>query len=178
MQRFSQGLYFWEQRKLGGLDRRCLLEFSRVDLCDPQESEAIELGGRFMDDLKGDEFPPALAQAVRAGEMQVFRERRVYDLVERSRLPAGIRILGTRWAETNKGTAEKPKVKSRLVCEESNLTCDPSGELFAPTPPLGATSYLMLALASRGVRGPGNHRAMFRDFKRAFLYGDCERDVA
>ena len=130
-----------------------------------------------MDDLKGDELPPALAQAARAEEMQVFPERRVYDLVERSRLPAGTRIVGTRWVETNKGTAEKPKVRSRLVCQEFNLTGDPSGELFAPTPPLGATRYLISALASRGVRGPGNHRVMFLDFKRAFLYGDCERDV-
>ena len=101
----------------------------------------------------------------------------MYDLVERSRLPAGTRIVGTRWVDTNKGTAEKPKVRSRLVCQEFNLTGAPSGELCAPTPPLGATRYLISALASRGVRGPGNHRVMFLDFKRAFLYGDCERDV-
>ena len=171
---FLKGLFFWDRRKNEGTQERCLLEFDRADLCDPEEED---IGGRYMDDLKGDELDPTLARKARAEEMEVFRERRVYDLVALASLPRGTRIVGTRWVETNKGTAEKPKVRSRLVCQEFNLTGDPSGELFAPTPPLGATRYLMSALASRGIRGTGSHRAMFLDFKRAFLYGDCERDV-
>ena len=38
-----------------------LLNFSRADLCDPEE----EVGGRYVDDLKGDELDPQLARAAR-----------------------------------------------------------------------------------------------------------------
>ena len=50
--------------------------------------------------------------------------------------------------------------------------------MFAPTPPLGATRYLLSCLASRGKQGPGLYRAMLLDvLKRAFLYGDVERQI-
>lgn len=82
-----------------------------------------------------------------------------------------------RWVETSKGTAVAPKVRSRLVCQEFAIGNDPDGDLFAPTPPLGATRLLLSNLASNGRNGPGNHRAMFLDFTRAFLYGDAEREL-
>ena len=107
----------------------------------------------------------------------MFRQRRVYDLVDKFEMPPGTKVVGTRWVETNKGSAEAPKVRSRLVSQEFNVSGDPAGELFAPTPPLGATRYLLSAPASRGVHGPGSHRAMLLDFKRAFLYGDREREM-
>ena len=166
---FLKGLYFWEQRQKRGPDSRCLLEFARSDLCDPEESSAIDQSGQYIDDIKGDVLSPVLARTARAEEMEVFHQRRVYDLVDKSLLPPGTRIVGTRWVETNKGTAEAPKVRSRLVCQEFNVTGDPSGELFAPTPPLGATRYLLSALASSGLHGLGSHRAMLLDFKRAFF---------
>ena len=53
----------------------------------------------------------------------------------------------------------------------------PSGEMFAPTPLLGATRYLLSCLASRGKGGPGAHCAVLLNFKRAFLYGDIEREI-
>ena len=92
-------------------------------------------------------------------------------------MPPGKRVIGVRWVETNKGTPQVPKVRSRLVCQEFAIGGDPDGELFAPTPPLGATRLLLSNLTSRGRHGPGNHRAMFLDFKRAFLYGDAEKEL-
>ena len=61
--------------------------------------------------------------------------------------------------------------------QEFAIGNDPDGDLFAPTPPLGATRLLFSNLASKGRNGPGNHRAMFLDSKRAFLYGDAEREL-
>ena len=79
--------------------------------------------------------------------------------------------------ETNKGSDEAPRVRRRLVCQEFAYGGDPTGDMFAPTPPLGATRLLLSGLASRGVGGPGRFRAMLLDFKRAFLYGDAERTI-
>ena len=86
-------------------------------------------------------------------------------------------LLARGFVETNKGTAAAPRVRSRLVAQEFNFGNDSSGDLFAPTPPLGATRYLLSGVASRSSSGPGSYRAMLLDFKRAFLYGDCEREV-
>ena len=90
-------------------------------------------------------------------------------------MPPGKRVIGVRLVETGKGTPQLPKVRSRLVCQEFAIGEDHEGDLFAPAPPLGATRLLLSDLASRGRHGPGNHRAMFLDFKRAILYGDAER---
>ena len=131
-----------------------------------------------MDDVKGGDLDPALVRLARKEEIDIFKSRNVYDVVPRSSLPAGAKIVGVRWVETNKGTDESPRVRSRLVCQEFAFGGDPTGEMFAPTPPLGATRLLLSGLASRGGGGgPGTFRAMLLDFKRAFLYGEAEREL-
>ena len=153
------------------------MEFSRPDLCDPQEIETQESSGYFLDDVKGELLDPKLTREARLDEVKVFGERRVYDVVPRASMPPGRRTIGVRWVDTNKGSSTEPRIRSRLVCQEFAFGGDPGGDLFAPTPPLGATRLLLSALASRGRYGPGDHRAMLLDFKRAFLYGDVEREL-
>lgn len=69
-------------------------------------------------------------------------------------------------------------MRSRLVCQEFAYgKDDPTGSLFAPTPPLAATRLLLSDVASQGRKGPGDMRVMLLDFKRAFLYGDGEREL-
>ena len=75
--------------------------------------------------------------------------------------------MGVRWVETDKAIPEHPKVRSRLVAEEFANETDPTGDLFAPTPPLAATRWLISGAAAQGVRGPGDERLMLLDFKKA-----------
>ena len=154
-----------------------MCEFSRPDMCDPSESELIESNGQFVDDVKGDVLDEKLTRVARQEELQVFRDRRVYDVIDRASLPRNAKLVGVRWVDTNKGTTAEPRIRSRLVCREFNFGGDPTGEMFAPTPPLAATRYLLSRIASRGARGPGAYRTMLLDFKRAFLYGDVEREI-
>ena len=172
-----KGYCFWRKNVVEGPGPRVLMDFARADLCDPEEIKLEEAQGQYIDDLKGDVLDPGLARKARAEELEVFQERQVYDTVERSRVPRGAKVVGVRWVETNKGTASAPKVLSRLVCQEFNFGGDTSGDMFAPTPPLGATRFLLSGVASRSRSGPGVYRAMLLDFKRAFLYGDCEREL-
>ena len=141
-----------------------LCDFARPDLCEPTEEKQLDSGGQYIDDLKGDVLDAKLTHAARKEEIDIFTERRVYDVIDRSRLPPGAKLVGVRWVDTNKGTDAAPRIRSRLVCQEFNFGGDPSGEMFAPTPPLGATRYLLSSVASRGRAGPGQYRAMLLDF--------------
>ena len=67
-----------------------LLNFTRSDLCDPDEEE---LHGRFIDDIKGCELDPGLTRAARREEIDEFKSRRVYDVCPRSS-PRGAKIWG------------------------------------------------------------------------------------
>ena len=103
---------------------------TRADLCDPEE----EIGGRYVDDLKGTELDPVLTTAARREELEEFRRRKVYRVVPRSAMRPGAKIVGVRWVETDKGAPGSPKVRSQLVAQEFANDTDPDGELFAPTP--------------------------------------------
>ena len=122
-----------------------------------------------MDYIKGSELDAKLTRKARSEELEVFVERRVYDVIPRHQFSRGAKLIGDRWVDTSKGTDVEPRIRSRLVAQELNFGGDPSGEMFAPTPPLGATRYLFLCLVSRGTCGPRSYRAMLLDFKRAFL---------
>ena len=74
---------------------------------------------------------------------------------------------------TLKGNA----VRSRLVCQDLNNDRVRSDEMFAATPPLVASRYLVSRVASQGVGGLGELRLMALDFSKAFLYGDTQREV-
>ena len=74
-----------------------------------------------------------LIQASRREELQIFGEMNVYDHVHESSIARGARIVGTRWVTVNKGTRDRPRIRSRLVAKEFADT--KTDELFAPTPP-------------------------------------------
>ena len=65
----------------------------------------------------------------------------------------GGKIIGTRWAEVNKGDAESPNCRSRLVGREFNVGGDDT--LYAAPPPLEALRIVpvdyLLAKVSCGV---------------------------
>ena len=99
-----------------------------------------------VDTLMSDRVPeldPKLARAARQDEIDEFRRRRVYTVVPRSSMRPGAKIVGVRWVETDTGIPGAPKVRCRLVAQEFATEADPDGELFAPTPPLAATRWLI-----------------------------------
>ena len=96
------------------------------------------------------------------------------------------RIVGTRWEFVKKGD----KVRCRLAAQEIAGN-DNREDLYAGTPPLSATRYLLSACVSKDVGGtggtsipsvPSNRRrnsrmSMVVDIKRAFLYRYCTRSI-
>merc|ERR1711994_1178761 len=96
----------------------------------------------------------------RAAEMKTMKEMRVYRYVPMDVArsdPDGI-IIDTTWVDN------ADKEKSRLCAREFNST-GPRDDLFAGTPPLLATKFLISECATR-ARGQGC-RMMVLDVKRA-----------
>ena len=162
------GIQMWARQRQERVDGP-LMGFERSDLVEPEEDAKIEECGIYMDDIKGLELQPELAREARREELQVFRERGAYEVVPRSSMARGSKLIGILWVKTDNGVPGKPKVHSRLVCQEFARGHTPD-DMFAPTPPLVATRWLLSELAPRkGGRG--------RDFKRASFYADCEREL-
>lgn len=132
------------------------MQFALANLCDPEE----ELDGRYIDDLRGTEMDPVLTRKARQEQLDAFRRRNVYEVVPRSMIPRNAKVVGIRWVETDKGVPGNAKIRSRLVAQTFATKSDPTGELFAPTPPLAATRWLISGAASNGKQGPGNERLM------------------
>jgi hypothetical protein len=80
-------------------------------------------------------------------------------------------IVGTRWVLVKKGE----KVRCRLVAQEFAGE-DKREDLYAGTPPLTATRYLLSDIVSRG-RNNQKGKLMVVDVKRAFLHGVCTRSI-
>ena len=146
------------------------------DMWEPEETIPLAFNwtGYCVDDVKGGELPMEWVKHARKDEMNGFAERRVYVVRPRTEaLAKGAKIVGVRWVDTRKGD----KVRSRLVCTDFNRDRQHNDEMFAPTPPLLASRWLVSLMASQGLHGPGQKRLMALDFSKAFLYGDMQRRV-
>ena len=69
--------------------------FLRDDLCDPEDYNydndygGHKEAGYYWDDVKDGRLDSKLAKAARAEELEVFRKRKVYDIVPRASIPRG-----------------------------------------------------------------------------------------
>ena len=130
-----------------------------------------------VDDVTGEHVDAQLIWDARKEELQGFAKQEVYTRVPRWKAeqdPQGT-FVGVRWVDRNKGTAEVPDVRSRLVAQE--FASKDKEVLFAATPPLGAARALLSICASQGRRRAGHHQVMLLDVKKAFLYGQIQRSV-
>ena len=167
-----------EDAKRNGVEAELLQLATYPDMCDADEEEAIRGSLTGVDDVTGKSLDPVLIQKGRAEEMRGFKDFNVYEyeLREVAERDMNGKFVGTRWVDTNKGTEESPEVRCRLVGQEF-AKGEVRDDLFAATPPLTATRLMLSALASRGRKGPGSHRVMLLDVKKAFLYGLLKRTV-
>ena len=129
------------------------------------------------DDVTGTELVPGLVRKARDEEIAYFIKRGVYEIVPRShQKTTGGKVIGTRWVDVNKGDAEAPDCRSRLVGREFNVGRDDN--LYAATPPLEALRFVISHAATwaRG-RSRGRRSIMINDVRRAYFYAQIQRDV-
>ena len=118
-----------------------------------------------------------MVRTARAEEMAYFKKVGVYKIVPRSHpQTTGGKVIGTRWVDVNKGDAEKPNCRSRLVGREFNVGKDDT--LYAATPPLEALRFVLSFAATRSEPGSTTRRCvMINDVRRAYFYAKAKRDI-
>ena len=126
------------------------------------------------DDVTGEALDVERVKEARAEEMRTFKEMGVYEYWtrEKMRRVQGHIKVGSKWVDTDKGGG---RYRSRLVAMEF-ANKDRDG-IFAATPPLSAFRALASECATCSPSGRFEKQLMVMDIKRAFLYGDIERDV-
>lgn len=155
-----------------------LMDLAMEDMSDPVQEIEFQQSLRGIDDVSGESIDPVLIQRAREGEMAGFRKPEVYTYAPRgeAKNDSAGKFIGVRWVDRDKGSAEHPDVRCRLVGQEF-ATSEKRHDLYAPTPPLAAARMLVSNCASRGLGGPGARRLCLIDVKKAFLYGKARRRI-
>ena len=86
----------------------------------------------------------------------------------------GNKVITTRWIDTDKGDAENPNYRARLVGTE--IKTNERHDLFAATPPLES----LRCIVSKGATnqsGSGRYCMLSSDIKRAYFYAKVARPV-
>jgi hypothetical protein len=130
------------------------------------------------DERSGEELPWELVEAAAREEVAYMKKLGLYDIVpiEECIANTGKMPISTKWVRVNKGTAEQPDVRCRLVARDFK----PRGEkdradLFASTPPLEAKKLLFREAVRwqgrQARRGQEKVALCFVDVKKAHLNG-------
>ena len=139
------------QKRLGAQGKR---EYY-LNLCDQGDQQAVAF-----DDVSGASLDPVMVQAARREEMRFVREQQVWTpIAVQTARERGWTVIGTKWIDIDKGDAERPNYRSRLVAQEYNTSIgrDPYGENFSATPPIEALRGLLSVAATYRADG---HRSV------------------
>ena len=142
---------------------------------DQHESE--EEWMRAWDDVTGQELSPSEVRKARMTEARYVEKKRVWrKITRREALRRGIKIIGTRWIDVNKGDKDHPDLRSRLVGQEFWDGKDES--LFASMPPLEALRYLISDAATiNDISDVHSKVVMVNDVSRAFFEAPVKKLV-
>ena len=121
------------------------------------------------DEYSGEPLDEKLAERAKEEELRFFHSKGVWKIVPRGDA-AGQRVVGTRWVSCNKGDAEHPEIRCRLVCQE--VKTYQSEEFFAATPPL-ETLRMVLSMAADDPR----MQVTLVDISRAYFNAFITREV-
>ena len=129
----------------------------------------------FLDEVTWEKLDSKLVKAAEEEEMARFTKMGVYKHVSRQEAEKDLegKFVKVKWVRINKGTAEKPKVRCRLVAQELGYGTKVD-ELFAGTPSMTAVK---LVLAKMANSRHNDQELMVLDVKSAFLYGKMRRSV-
>ena len=128
------------------------------------------------DDLSGEELDPKLVLRARMKELEFVREKGVWRKIRRKEAKArGIKIVGARWIDINKGDLIHTNYRSRYVAKEFNDGKDAS--LFASTPPLEALRLIVSEAATVDYGQEVRKVIMINDVARAFFEAAATREI-
>ena len=105
-------------------------------------------------------------------DMEVYE----YSTEAEARARTGRKPVGLKWIDTNKGSAEAPRYRSRLACTE--VRHEGVEPIFSATPPLETLRVLLSVACQEDVfRVDDPFLIATADMSRAHFYADAVRDV-
>ena len=131
------------------------------------------------DDVKGRTLGSPMKSKLPVRRKQsICRDTEVYEYSTEAeaRAQTGRNKVGLKWIDTNKGSAEAPRYRSRLVCTEvRHKGVDP---IFSATPPLETLRILLCVACQEDVLLVEDPLLIsIADVGRAHFYADAVRDV-
>lgn len=121
------------------------------------------------DEYTGEILDPGLVHKGKMEELDYFVSKQVWRVVPRKRAE-GHKIVGTRWVCCNKGDAERPEIRCRLVAQEVNMY--KTDDFFAATPPV-ETLRIILSMAAEDPK----LQVTLVDISRAYFNAYIRRKV-
>lgn len=151
----------------------------------PEELEDTAQQWWYYDDISGKVLDTELVQKARMDEIKIIQGFPVWEKIPRSKMPKGVKTIGTRWVDVNKQDEENPLYRSRLVAQEVKKGSS-FDEFFAAMPSLSALKMLItIAVTFQLPENPkylsaNNHKRRllgFLDVKRAHFYSKATREI-
>ena len=130
------------------------------------------------DDVKGGPLDPREVKIAREKEIKYLWDMEVDECSTEAeaRARTGRNPVGLKWIDTNQGSAEAPRYRSRLVCTEvRHKGVEP---IFSATPPLETLRILLGVACQEDVFQVEDPMLItIEDVSRAHFYADAVRDV-
>ena len=132
---------------------------------------------RYIDEYTGEVLDPALARAAIMEELNYFNEKvwHVEDSNDMAKVQGHV-CVRSRWVCCNKGDAQNPDIRCRLVACEINKD-GKQDSFFASTPPLEAKKLLFARYAKERRRKGKCLQLSFIDIRKAYFNGIPKRPV-
>ena len=162
-------------------------EHTFVGWLDTNDEDAGEMGvwddGLYFDERTGEALDPNLLRTTEGEEVAFLKRIDLYvetDVAE-CWAKTGKVPISTKWVKVNKGTAEAPEVRCRLVARDFKPKGEKDrGDLFAAMPPLEAKKALFQQAVNEHARnracGREGIQLMLIDVKKARLNGVVGED--
>ena len=130
------------------------------------------------DDVKGGPLDPREVKNASDKKIRYLWDREVYEYSTeaQARARTGSNPVGLMWIDTNKGSAEAPRYRSRAVCTEvRHKGVEP---VFSATPPLETLRVLLNVVCQEDVfQAEDPVLISIADVSRAHFYEGAVRDV-
>ena len=130
------------------------------------------------DDVKGGPLDPREVKTAREKEIKYLLDMEVYEYSTAAEAWArtGRNPVGLKWIDTNKGSAEAPRYRSRLVCTE--VRHGGVERTFSATPPLETLRVLLSAACQEDIfQVEDPFLISIADVSRAHFHADAVRDL-
>ena len=167
---------------------KCLMKIQASDKIEEFQDDGLERRERGIehedegeanawDDITGERLDPKEIYKARMKEMEYVRRKGVWKKISREEAKRrGIKIIKTKWIDTNKGDRFNPNMRSRFVAKEFNNGKSGDAAWFAATPPLEALK-LILSDAATIREGRTRRCMMMNDIARAYFEAPVKRPI-